>query len=108
MTEGLAIEVAAAKMRELEVGTNYLIRYRHFQLLPSQQMILKTGNDTMILLTPDSDTRVQSRMGIYDVKDIGIVEMQYIHSGDITIDNQNVKFPIQVKFLQVIPTLTTP
>lgn len=108
MTEGLAIEVAAAKMRELEVGTNYLIRYRHFQLLPSQKMVLKMGNDIMILLTPEIDTRVQSRTGIYDVKDIGIVEMQYLHSGEITIDNQNIKLPIQVKFLQIIPTLTTP
>ena len=108
MTEGLAIEVACAKMQELGVGKDYLIRYRHFQILPSGQLILKDKNDLMILLTPDVDTRVQSRTGIYDIKDLGIVEMQYLHSGEITIDNQNIKLPIQVKFLQVIPTLKTP
>lgn len=107
MTEGLAIEVACAKMQELSVGKDYLIRYRHFQILPAKQMVVNEKNDIMILLTPDSDTRVQSRTGIYDIKDLGIVEMQYLHSGEITIENLNVKSPIQVKFLQVIPTLKT-
>ncbi len=108
MTEGLAIEIACAKMQELGVGKNYLLRYRHFQLQGSASMSLKANNDLFILLTPDVDTRVFSRTGIFDLKDPAISEMQYIHSGNITVENLNIKFAIQVKFLQVIPTLKTP
>lgn len=107
MTEGLAIEIACAKMQELGIGKDYLLRYRHFQLQGSETMNLKSDNDLFILLTPEADTRVYSRMGIFDLKDFAVSEMQYIHSGNITIENLNIKFPIQVKFLQVIPILQT-
>lgn len=103
MTEGLAIEVACAKMREQNVGKNYLVRYRHFQLQPGKQITLKVQSDLLILLTPDIETRVLSKSGIFDLKDSGVLEMQYLHTGTVTVENLSVKNPIQVKFLQVIP-----
>lgn len=108
MTEGLAIEIACAKMQELGIGKNYLLRYRHFQLQGAAVMTLKADNDLFILLTPETDTRVYSRTGIFDLKDLAVSEMQYVHSGNIRIENLNIKLPVQVKFLQVIPRLQTP
>jgi len=107
MTEGLAIEVACSKMRELGVGKEYLVRYRHFQILGGKQLIHNHARDLLILLTPDPLTRVFSADGYYDLTDSAINEMQYVFSGKVTIENLNPKSPIQVKFLQVIPILNT-
>lgn len=104
MTEGLAIEIVEHKMRELGVGENYLLRYRHFQLEPGGKRVLKTLNHLFILLTPDVDSQVSSRNGVFDLKDTTAPEMQYLHNGEITLVNQNPKFFISIKFLQVIPT----
>jgi hypothetical protein len=104
MTEGLAIEIAKQIMKEQGVGESYLLRFRHFQIQPSKQVKIKSPYKS-ILLTPDIDTRMSSRTGLFDQRDAGNAEMQYVHSGLITIDNLNVKLPIQVKILQVIPIL---
>ena len=106
MTEGLAIELAKQKMKELGIGESYLLRYRHFQIQPSKQIKLKSPY-LSLLLTPDSDTRMSSRTGLFDLRDSANAEMQYVHSGTITIDNLNIKLAIQVKILQVIPILKT-
>lgn len=103
MTEGLAIEIAEHKMRELGVGKEYLLRYRHFQVEANKKRILQTQNHLFILLTPDVDSLVSSRNGVFDLKDTAAQEMQYIHSGEITLINQNIKLAISFKFLQVIP-----
>jgi hypothetical protein len=103
MTEGLAIEIAQSKMLELGVGSNYILRYRHFQILATKTIKIKAGDDLFILLLPSSDTRVISRNGIHDLKDTAINEMQYLHTGPIEVKNLHIKDPIQVKFLQIIP-----
>jgi len=105
MTEGLAIEIACAKMRELGVGKDYLIRYRHFQLQALKSMDRKHPGELMILLTPDPFTQVTSTMGVFDQTDRRLKEMQYVFSDRFTITNLNTKQAIQVKFLQVIPLL---
>ena len=107
MTEGVALELARAKMRELGIGKKYLLRYRHFQLQPSKKMVLIMGSDLLILLIPDVDTRIFSRNGIFDLKDLAVSEMQYLHSGDVNLENLNTKTAIQIKLLQVIPILKT-
>jgi hypothetical protein len=107
MTESLATEIARAKMHELGI-TDYLFRYRHFQISSLGKLELKDYNDTFILLVPDPDTRVFSHSGIYDVKDRTIAEMQYVFRGRITVDNLSTKNAIQVKFLQVIAINKTP
>jgi len=103
MTEGLAIEIAAQKMCELGIGKDYLLRYRHFLVEPSGTRVIKGDNHLYILLTPETDARVNSKNGIYDARDIAINEMQYLHSGEITLFNQNPKVLVSIKFLQVIP-----
>jgi hypothetical protein len=105
MTEGLAIEIACGKMHELGIGKNYILRYRHFQVMPLKQIELDDRNDLFILLTPDAETRVFSPSGIYDLKDTGVSEMQYVFSGRITVESLNAKLPVQVRFLQVIALL---
>jgi hypothetical protein len=105
MTEGIAIEIACRKMQEIKAGKGFLLRYRHFQLQPSGSLVIKANSDLMILLIPDGDTRVSSKTGIYDLKDAGVLEMQYLHTGNVAIENLNKTLPIQVKFLQVIPPL---
>ncbi|MBI1836442.1 MAG: hypothetical protein HYR91_04165 [Flavobacteriia bacterium] len=105
MTDGLAIEIAKKKMLELEVGENYLLRFRHLVLIPDESRIVKAPNDILILLLPDENIRVVSKTGAFDLTDKGISEMQYVYSGTITIQNLNQKLPVHVKLLQVIPKI---
>ena len=102
MTEGLAIEIAKKKMQELGSGDNYLIRLRHIQLAPEQQLLIKGFNELLILIEPSSDLYVFSKAGIYDINDTGINEMQYIHRGETTLKNQNALEVLHVKLLQII------
>ncbi|MBL4862834.1 MAG: hypothetical protein JKY09_07455 [Crocinitomicaceae bacterium] len=105
MTEGLAIEIAKQKMMELGVGENYLIRFRHIQLAPLSKLELKGHNELLILIHPDPYLKVYSKAGIYNQKDDGINEMQYMHRGLTVIFNQGTEYYLQVKVLQVIPRL---
>jgi hypothetical protein len=105
MTEGLAIEIACSKMRELGVGKNYLVRYRHFQLLAGETVERKHWGELMILLTPEKSTRVISTLGTFDLADRAINEQQYVFTGKILIQNTSSTTPLNVKFLQVIPLL---
>lgn len=102
MNEGTAIEIAQSKMKELGVGENYIIRYRHIRLDPQEKKGLKGENHLYILIKPDDLVKVKSKTGIYDMSDAGINEMQHLHSGLIEIENGS-KGRIDVKFLQVIP-----
>ncbi len=103
MTEGIAIEIAKQKMLELAVGENYILRYRHFNLLAGVEITIKADNDLMLLLCPDDNVSVNSKTGWYNVQDHSLNEMQYIHTGKITVKNQSENSALQVKFLQVIP-----
>ena len=44
MNEGTAIEIAEGKMRELGVGEDYILRYRHLRLDPKEKRKLKGEN----------------------------------------------------------------
>jgi hypothetical protein len=103
MTESLAIEIARSKMQELKVQ-KYHLRYRHF-VVQSTKVVSKHLSDWMILLTPDNQTFVSSRTGIFDLSDTNINELQYLHSGIINIENKNIKAILHVRFLQVIPMI---
>jgi len=105
MTEGLAIEIAKQKMMEIGVGENYLIRFRHFQIQPLSKVELKGHNEFLILIQPDRYIKVYSKAGIYNELDNGINEMQYVHRGVTVLFNQQTRGTLQVKVLQVIPTL---
>ncbi|MBI3239598.1 MAG: hypothetical protein HYZ43_12295 [Flavobacteriia bacterium] len=102
MTEALALEVLKSKIQELDSKRSYYIRYRHFQLSAGKIKLLKAPNQLFALVNADAELRCFSNLGIYDLKDATISEMQYLHSGLITIQNLSLKATIQVKFIQAI------
>ena len=102
MKEGTAIELAQKRMEELGID-NYLIKYRHLQIPPQKKKVLDGENHIYFLILPSDYVSVSSKAGIYNINDVGINEMQYIHRGKITIENFYLKNYLQVKFIQVIP-----
>ena len=105
MTEGLATELARQKMKELGVGTNYLLRFRHLQLGPLQKKEISASNELIILIHPNEKLKVFSNAGIFNLRDKRINEFQYVHRGETIIINQDKDEFQFVTFLQVIPTL---
>lgn len=102
MNEGTAINIAEHKMKELGVGENYILRYRHFRLDPLEEREIKGENHIYILTYPFFNIKVSSKAGVYDLEDDGINELQHVHRGIIRIKNKsNVR--LDVKFIQVIP-----
>lgn len=102
MNEGTAIEIAEQKMKELGVGKEYIIRYRHLMLDAGEKKKIKGENHLYILVQPDLGIMVASKAGIYNMRDAGINEQQYIHRGQLLIESF-LRSRIGVKFIQVIP-----
>jgi len=102
MNEGTAIEIAEQKMKEMGIGKDYIIRYRHLMLDAGQKLGIKGENHLYILIQPDMGILVASKAGIYNMNDVGINEQQHIHRGLIKIENL-LKSRIDVKFIQVVP-----
>lgn len=103
MEEGTGIAIAKSKMKELGIAEeDYLIRYRHFRLDPSEKRHVAGDNHHYILIYPYYNVKVESKMGIYDMEDDGVNEMQHVHTGKILLENQS-KNRMDVKFIQVIP-----
>lgn len=101
MDEGTAIKFGEIKMREQAIE-NYLMVYRHLRVDRLETLEINAGNDIYILTYPYYNVRVESKAGIYDTKDEGLNEMQHIHRGIITIQNQSTII-LDVKFIQIIP-----
>jgi hypothetical protein len=102
MEEGTAIAVAKGKMKEIGIGDEFILRYRHFRLDPQETRVVKADNQYFILIYPYFNVKVKSKRGLYDMDDDGINELSHLHSGSIEITNQtNVR--MDAKFLQVIP-----
>ncbi|NOQ75641.1 MAG: hypothetical protein GQ574_26775 [Crocinitomix sp.] len=102
MNEGTAITIAEHKMKELGVGDNYILRYRHFRLDPNEVREIKGENHLYILTYPFNDIKISSKAGVYDLKDDGINELQYVHRGVIRIENKS-GVRLDAKFIQAIP-----
>jgi hypothetical protein len=106
MTEGLAIEIAEQMMRERGIKCeDYLLRYRHLILAIGETRTVSAKSDLYILLSPVPLVRVFSRSGVYDTT-ILLNEAQYVHSGNFTVTNLEIKAVVHAKFLQVIPKNT--
>ena len=103
MTEGMAIEIARFKMQEKGIGTAYVLRYRHLLLTSQEKRVFKDRNDVFIIIEPDKYLRVSSQAGILDFLNQGINELQYVHTGIVTLENRDTKRGIYAKILQVIP-----
>lgn len=104
MTEGAAIEIIKCQMLELGVGENYILRYRHLKLAPSEKRILKGENNLYVIIDFPTRLKVESKAGIFDMADKQINEQQHIHRGVITVLNQIADYT-DAKFIQVIPKL---
>ena len=103
MTEGLAIEIAEKMMRERGIGSDdYILRFRHLILGIGETRPVSAKSDLFILLSPVSLIRVFSRSGVYDTT-VFLNEAQYVHTGNFTVTNLEIKAVVHVKFLQVIP-----
>ena len=103
MEEGTGIAIAKNKMKELGIAEcDYILRYRHFRLDPNEKREIKGDNHYFILIYPYFNVKLESKMGIYDMEDDGVNELQHLHSGLIKIENQS-RIRLDVKFIQVIP-----
>lgn len=105
MTEGMAIEIAKHQMRDTGVGCEYLLRFRHLILKPSETRVFDSRSELIILLSPVGNIRVLSNAGFYEITNTPN-EVQYVHSGKVQIINLEVKLFTHVKILQVIPRTT--
>jgi len=105
MTEGAAIEIVKHTMCELGVG-DYIIRYRHLRLKENEKRIIKAENHSYIFIDPHTNLKIESKAGIYDMMDNKINELQHIHRGIITLQNQSAVL-IDARFIQVIPKQNT-
>ena len=102
MTTDFAIEYIPRRMQELVVGDNYLLKFRHFVMQPSDTLIIDAYNQYFLLVDVECDVTVSSEFGMYNLLDTGINEQQYEHQGKISIVN-NSKTLKHIKFIQVIP-----
>lgn len=105
MTEGMAIEIAKHQMQDMNVGCEYLLRFRHLILKPSETRVLKAESELIILISPVGNIRVLSSAGFYEITNTPN-ELQYVHSGKVQIINLDNKLFTHVKILQVIPRIT--
>lgn len=97
-----ALDFIPRRMRELGYGTNYITRWRHFQLDVNEVLKVDADNEYYYLIEPTADFSVRSKFGTFDMGDVTINEMQYEHRGKIHIHNFS-KIPNLVLFIQVIP-----
>lgn len=106
MEEGTAMKIAEHKMKELGVGENYILRYRHLRLDPNEVREIKGENHLYIMTYPFFNITVSSKAGVYDLEDDGINELQHVHRGIIKLENKS-SGRLDVKFIQVIPIQAT-
>jgi hypothetical protein len=102
MTVEFALDYIPRRMRELGYGDNYITRWRHLQLDASSSIKIDSSNEYYILITPSSQVAVRSKLGVFDLTDIALNEMQYEHRGKIQIRNNTHEIQF-ILFIQVIP-----
>jgi len=102
MTVEFALDYIPRRMKEMGYGDNYIIRWRHFQLLSGEVLSLPSYNEYFLLINPIPTLEVRSKTGHFNLTDITINEMQYEHRGKIDVKN-TVKEDCMVLFIQVIP-----
>ena len=102
MTTDLALAYISKRVCELGYGSNYTIRLRHLVLQPTEERRISLHNQFFVLIEPYCDMRIESGAGIFDLSEDMANELQYEHSGDITITNHSI-FINPVRFIQIIP-----
>lgn len=102
MTTALALEYIPRRMTELGYCKNYHLRFRHLKLKPGEQRILQVPNSLFLLVEPPDDVRVESKMGLFDLSEENINELQYEHRGFLNITNLSA-LTSHLRMIQVIP-----
>ncbi len=101
MTPELAHDYIRRRMSELNYGDKYHIRFRHFLLNPHEERTIEAGHHLFILAAPRDNVRVQSEIGVFDVTETAVNELQYEHQGTIVLTNYS-QLPQHVMMIQVI------
>lgn len=102
MTIALAIEYIPRRMKDLGVGTEYYMRFRHFVLQANETRPIEADNQLFILVEEPKDVSISSDFGFFDLSDSSTNEQSYEHQGTITIYNYSLAVT-HIRFIQVIP-----
>lgn len=89
-------------MKDIGIGADYYLRFRHFVLMPDENLMIDADNQYFILVDETAAVSINSDFASYDLSDVTINEQNYEHSGKINIENYS-STPAHVKFIQVIP-----
>lgn len=102
MTLDTAWDYARRRMDELGHGDRYILRMRHFVLPPGQPVEIDARDQLFILIEPTDTITVESAFGLFDLSTDSTNELQYEHSGTITLTN-NAPIIHHLRLLQIIP-----
>jgi hypothetical protein len=102
MTVEFALDNIRRRMKELGYGDSYITRWKHIQLEGSASQNIDSYNEYHFLINPSVNVSVRSKLGVFDLGDTKINQMQYEHRGKITIANKTSDSQM-VLFIQVIP-----
>ena len=108
MTDAMAIEIARTRMRELGYDDNYTLRYRFLMLGEGETRIIQAGSSLLILIEPGSYQLIKSKSGEFNTTYPTSDEMQYVHSGNVTLTNLYEGGKMGFTILQVIPLTPNP
>lgn len=98
MTVGFALEY----IERVLCNREYLLHFRHLVLQPGETRKLSASDQLILLIEPPCEVRIESDTGVFDLTEDLSNELQYEHTGDITVTNLSI-FINQVRFIQVIP-----
>jgi hypothetical protein len=102
MTIALAIEYIPRRMKDLGVGNEYYLRFRHLVIPANQTVTLEADNQFFILVEEPKDVSIRSDAAHFDLSDFNLNEQDYEHQGTILINNYSSNVT-HVRFIQVIP-----
>jgi hypothetical protein len=102
MTIALAIEYIPRRMKDLGIGAEYYLRFRHFVIKPNEIVEIDAYNQFFILVDEVSEISILSDFGVYDLSDANTNEQSYEHQGTITLTNYSSS-TASIRFIQVIP-----
>lgn len=102
MTIDLATDYIRRRMEELGHGQQYHLRFRHFVLVPKEQISIEAVEQLFVLVEPIGTVRIESEFGLYDLTVDNSNELQYEHQGNVRVANYTHRIQ-HVRFVQVIP-----
>lgn len=102
MHPSIVMEYIKTRIRELGLGEEYVIRFKHIPVPPTGNLTLRTAKDFFVIIDMPEDLRIESERGVYDLSDQNLSEIEYEHRGTIQITNL-YNFFNHLKMIHVIP-----